>query len=63
MGVPAAGMTASMLNVSQPTDISYNVGIVPHNVSTLDGGQDLKRRKQLGQRREAGRGSRRTMRK
>ena len=63
MGVPAAGMTASMLNVSQPTDISYNVGIVPHNVSTLDEGQDLRRRKQLGQRREAGRGSWRTMRK
>lgn len=43
-----------MLNVSQPADISYNVGVMPHNDATLDGGQDLRRRKQLGQRREAG---------
>ena len=36
-------MKASMLNVSQPEDINYNVGIVPHNHATLDGGQDLTR--------------------
>ena len=63
MSIPAAGMIASMLNVSQPVDISYNVGIMPHNHATLDGGQDLRRRKQLVQKREAGRGSWRTMRK
>ena len=27
-------MIASMLNVSQPVDISYNVGIMPHNHAT-----------------------------
>ena len=63
MSIPASGMIASMLSVSQPVDISYNVGTVPHNIATLDGGQDLRRRKQLGQRREAGRGSWRTLRK
>ena len=56
-------MIASMLSVSQPVDISYNVGIMPHNHATLDGGQDLRRRKQLVQKREAERGSWRTMRK
>ena len=34
-----------MLSVSQPVDISYNVGTVPHNISTLDGGQDLSYKK------------------
>ena len=63
MSIQAAGMIASMLNIHQPGDISYNVGIMPHNCATLDGGQDLRRRKELGQRREAGRGSWRTMRK
>ena len=63
MNIPAVGMIASMLNVSQPADISYNVGIVPHNIAILDGGQDLRRRKQLGQRREVVMGSWRTMRK
>ena len=63
MNIPAAGMIASMLNVSQPADSSYDVGIIPHNIATLEGGQNLRRRRQLGQRREAGRGSWRTMRK
>ena len=63
MSIPAVGMIASMLKVSQPVDISYNVGIMPHNIAILGGGQDLGRRKQLGQRKEAGRGSWRTMRK
>ena len=39
------------------------MGITPHNIAPLDGGQDLRRRKEMGQRREAGRGSWRTMRK
>lgn len=55
MSIPAAGMIASMLNVSQPVDISFNVGIMPHNHATLDGGQDLRRKRELGQRTEAGR--------
>ena len=45
MSIPASGMIASMLSVSQPVDISYNVGTVPHNISTLDGGQDLSYKK------------------
>ena len=36
---------------------------MPHNIAPLDGGQDFRKRKELGQRREAGRGSWRTMRK
>ena len=48
MSIPAVGMIASMLKVSQPVDISYNVGIMPHNIATLGGGQELRRRKQLG---------------
>ena len=28
-----------MLNVSQAAEISYNVGIMPHNIDTLDGGR------------------------
>ena len=43
------------LNVSQAAEITYNVGIMPHNIGTLDGGQDLRRKKELGQRTEAGR--------
>ena len=44
-----------MLNVSQAAEISYNVGIMPHNIGTLDGGQDLRRKRNWGQRTEAGR--------
>ena len=43
------------LNVSQAAEIIYSVGIMPHNIGTLDGWQDLRRRKELGQRTEAGR--------
>jgi len=39
------------------------MGITPQNIAPLDGGQGLRRRKELRQRREAGRGSWRTMRK
>ena len=39
------------------------MGIMPHNIAPLDGGQDFRKRKELEQRREAGRGSWRTMRK
>ena len=44
-----------MLNVSQAAEISYNVGTMPCNIGSLDGGQDLRREKDLGQRTEAGR--------
>ena len=37
-----------MLNVSQAAEISYNVGIMPHNIGTLDGGQDLRRKRNWG---------------
>ena len=63
LSVPTAGMIASTLNVSQAAEISYNVGIIPLNIATPDGGQDLRRYKELGQRREARRGSWRAMRR
>ena len=37
-----------MLNVSQAAEISYNVGIMPPNIGTLDGGQDLRRKRNWG---------------
>lgn len=37
-----------MLNVSQAAEISYNVGIMPRNIGTLDGGQDLRRKRNWG---------------
>lgn len=44
-----------MLNVSQAAEISYNVGIkTPRTIGTLDGGQDLRRKRNWvkGQRQE-----------
>ena len=32
------------LNVSQAAEISYNVGIMPRNIGTLDGGEDIKKK-------------------
>lgn len=43
-----------MLNVSQAAEISYNVGIMPRNIGTLDGGQDVRRKRNWGKGREAG---------
>ena len=36
------------LNVSQAAEISYNVGIILCNIGTLDGGNDLRRKRNWG---------------
>lgn len=61
MSVRAAGPTPSSLDVSQPADISDNMGIMP--LVTFLHLMEVRTEKEMGQRREAGRGSWRAMRK
>ena len=37
-----------MLNVSQAAEISYNVGIMPRNIGTLDGGEGIRKKRNWG---------------